>query len=169
MPPRARLPGADLAAGVLLAAGGVVVLLAAARLPGGTEADPLGPRGFPSLLGAGLIGSGLAMLVRTLIVVRNPTSRPAFEPPDDGQAEGSFSPRRFLGAVVVLVLYVVALPVLGFLISTPAFLAGMVTLQGGVPRLQFVGTVVGLPVGILLLFSGLFGVPLPGGLLIGGT
>lgn len=146
--------------GLALVVGGVGLIVASNQLPLGTASDPVGPRGFPTLLALGLAGSGLALAVQSWRPTRGP--RPDAEEDED---QGPFSPSRLAGGILLTAAYVATLQQLGFLIGTPFYLAALLGLRGGAPRRQFLATVVGYPLVLFALFGLLLGVPLPGGLL----
>ena len=154
----------DLVLGGLLLAFGLVVVLAAAQLKAGSTTDPLGPRGFPLLLGLGFLGAGAGLLVKTVLTARRPAdSVDALLDLEDEEDDGPANrPRLVLGASAV-VAYVLLLPYAGFLLTTAVFLAAMIRLQGGARPRAFVAMVVGFPTAVWLLFAVVLNVPLPSG------
>lgn len=162
---RERLPVTDLVLGGVLLLVGVGLLLASAQLQAGSATDPLGPRGFPSLLGVGFVGSGIALLAKAALVARHPAAYVADADAEHGDEEdhGPAMRSRLLLASLTIVAYVLVLPVGGFLLSTPAFITATIALQGGAARRSFIAMVVGFPIAVYLLFAVLLGVPLPTG------
>lgn len=158
---RGRLPVTELVIGAILALVGVGVLLAAAELRGGSTTDPLGPRGFPTLLGIGFIGAGLAVALQALRRARRPA--PDTQQTEDEDADGPALKLRLVLSSAAVVLYVVLLPVVGFFLTTIAFVAGMIRLQGGAAPRAYVAMVLGFPTAVYLLFRVLLRVPLPAG------
>jgi putative tricarboxylic transport membrane protein len=154
---------ADGVIGALLLAGGIAVAAWARGLPAGGPNDPLGPRGFPALLGAGLAGCGLVLLGQTLGRGRGAGRAPARD--GRGEADGPVAVPRLLGGVLLTGLCVVTLEPLGYLVATPLFLATLLWLQGGVRARIVLATSLGVPLALYLLFARLMGVPLPLGLL----
>lgn len=150
--PRRALADVGIGLGLILA--GAALFAAARRLPPGFAFDPLGPAGFPTLLALGLIGSGLAVAVQSFVPRRDETDP---EPPPVASS-------RLLGAVGVSIAYAVVLQPVGFLLSTPAYLASLLWLQGRVPARDFLLTVVAFPVALFAAFQ-LLGVTLPLGVL----
>jgi putative tricarboxylic transport membrane protein len=151
---------ADRVIGALLVLGGLGVAAWAWQLPGGTPQDPVGPRGFPALLGLGLAVCGAVLLV--------PRGRPEGSPAPGGavvDAEGPAPTGRLVGGVALVGLYLWVLEPLGYLVSTPLFLAAVLLLQGGVPLRALLGTSLGLPAALFLLFATIMKVPLPLGVL----
>ena len=159
-PTRGRAPVAELLIGAFLVLLGAGVLLAAAELRGGNVTDPLGPRGFPTLLGLGFLCSGLAVAVQALRHSRHPVTSPVVADEDD---DGPALKLRLLLASAAVVLYAVVLPVAGFLLTTIAFTAGMIRVQGGAAPKAYVAMVLGFPLAVYLLFQVVLGVPLPSG------
>lgn len=155
----------DLVLGAVLLAFGLVVALAAAQLKVGSTTDPLGPRGFPLLLGIGFVGAGIGLLVTTVVPSRAPADgvERLLQEEDDEQDDGPANrPRLVLGAAGVLA-YVLVLPYGGFLLTTAVFLAGMIRLQGGAAPRAFLAMVLGFPTAVWLLFAVILNVPLPSG------
>jgi len=151
---------ADRVIGALLILGGLGAMAWAWQLPGGTAQDPVGPRGFPTLLGLGLAVCGLLLLV--------PRGRPGGPPAPAGEAgepDGPAATGQLVGGVALVGLYLWVLEPLGYLVSTPLFLAALLALQGGVPRRALLWTSLGHPAALFLLFAGIMKVPLPLGVL----
>lgn len=148
----------DAALGVLLLLGAASLFAAAMRLPAGVSSDPLGPRGFPVVLAAGLAMCGVALLFDALFVRRGGA----------GGAEedaGAFSATRFGGAIALSAAYVVALQPAGFLVATPFYVGGLILLQGGVPLGRMVLLAIGFPLALFALFSLALRVSIPLGIL----
>lgn len=160
---RERLPITDLVLGGVLLLIGVGLLVASAQLQAGNATDPLGPRGFPSLLGVGFIGAGIALLTKSALVARYPGAHVEEVEDSEDEDQGPAARSRLLLACGTIVLYLLVLPVGGFLLSTPAFVAAMIVLQGGASRRSFIAMVVGFPIAVYLLFAVLLGVTLPTG------
>ena len=162
-PPRERRPITDLVLGGLLLLIGVGLYLAAAQLQAGSATDPLGPRGFPSLLSLGFVGSGVGLLVKTGLAARRPGGY--VEEVDDDEEQSPITVSRLLLASLGIIVYVlVALPVLGFLLGTIIFVAVMIAVQGGAARRSFIAMSLGFPIAVYLLFGVLLDVPLPIGM-----
>ncbi|MBA3309776.1 MAG: tripartite tricarboxylate transporter TctB family protein, partial [Nocardioidaceae bacterium] len=144
---------------------GIGVILAAAQLKAGSTTDPLGPRGFPGLLGLGFLGAGVGLLVKTTLAGRRPADDvvSVMDLDDDEEDEGPANRFRLVVAALAVIAYVLLLPYGGFLLTTGAFLAVMIKLQGGAALRPFVAMVIGFPVAVFLLFAVILGVPLPSG------
>jgi putative tricarboxylic transport membrane protein len=136
---------------------GLGVLVLAVRLPAATAADPVGPRGFPALLGLVLLACGVALGVAPRITFRGGV------PEGDGEARGALAPRPLLGAIGLTGLYLAVLEPAGYLLATPPYLAALLLVQGRVTTRAFVLTVLCLPVGLYALFAVIMRVPLPPG------
>ena len=97
-------------------------LYATEQFPALQVSDPLGPKAFPRMLGAGLLLAALALLVETFSS-RKSAARvaAAHERVDRG-------PYRLVAAVVVWIgLYVAAFEPLGYALSTTIFLAALMS------------------------------------------
>jgi hypothetical protein len=162
-PIRERLPVTDLVLGGLLVLLGAGLYLASAQLQGGSPTDPLGPRGFPSLLSLGFVGSGVALLVRSVVAARLPGDRVPEVDDEEEQPPIALS-RLLLASLGILGHVLVALPVLGFLLGTIVFVAAMIAVQGGAARRSFIAMSLGFPVAVYLLFGVLLDVSLPIGM-----
>lgn len=111
---------------------------------------------YPRLL-AGLLLGLLALQVVSDVRSDGP---PAFAegPPALGQG------RQTAFAAVAIITYVALLPVLGFLLATPLFVLGLMLMLGDRNRATLVGVPLGITVGCMVVFQGLFNVNLPRGL-----
>lgn len=164
VPTRQRLPIEDMVLGGLLLVIGLGLYLASAQLQGGSSTDPLGPRGFPSLLSLGFLGTGIALLVKSALVARNPDAYAEEEKDDEDEQAPIVRSRLLLAALGILVYVLVLLPILGFLLATIAFVAVMIAVQGGAARRSFIAMSLGFPIAVYLLFGVLLDVSLPIGM-----
>lgn len=166
---RRPLVSPDLVVGLALIAVGVGVVSAISGLPAGTVSDPLGPRGFPTLLAFVVILLGLVLVALAVLSAIGLVPGAALKPDWQGDADsqGALSVGRLIGGIVASAAYVVLLQPAGYLISTAAYLAVLVALQGGVPRLPFIATVFGFPLSLFILFALVLGVPMPAGFVEG--
>jgi putative tricarboxylic transport membrane protein len=132
---------------------GLAVVAASLTLPGPTPADPVGPRGFPALLGLVLLGSAVGM------------ARPRRAPAGAGEEEdrGTLALRPLLLALGLTAVYLALLEPAGYLLATPPYLAGLLLAQGGVSRRTLLLTALGLPLLLYLLVAVVMRVPLPPG------
>lgn len=137
------------------AAGLVLVLLGAAS---GLEAmtfnvafmtDPVGPKALPLLVAATLVGAGARMIIRPRPTVEFPHARDL---------------RRMALAAAAFITYALALPWLGFFVSTTAVIAALGKLFDG-PRRGSVLAGATLSAALWLLFVTLLSLPLPIGAL----
>lgn len=150
----------ELFLGALVLLCGLAVIRAGLELPPGSETDPLGPRGFPLLLGAGLAACGAALIVAS-VRVTGPDA--ATTVPTDDEARRPYSWRRVSGAVAATVVYVFALVPLGALLASMGYALALLLLQGGTGRREAAVTVVAFPLFVYVLVDVLLGVPLPAG------
>jgi putative tricarboxylic transport membrane protein len=151
----------ELVLGALVLLGGLAVIRSALELPTGTAADPLGPRGFPVLLGAGLAACGAALIVTSLRVAGRDAATSTVTTEDEARLP--FSWRRLSGAVAVTAVYVFALVPLGALLASTGYALALLLLQGRTGRREAAVTVVAFPLFVYVLVDVLLGVPLPPG------
>jgi putative tricarboxylic transport membrane protein len=149
----------DRVLGGVLACFGLGVIALAARLPAATAADPVGPRGFPTLLGLVILSCGVGLAIGSR------TAPPAdAAPPDDVEPRGAPAPRPLLGAIGFTALYLAVLEPAGYLLATPPYLAALLLVQGRrVTARAFLLTVFALPAALYALFAVAMRVPLPTG------
>lgn len=140
----------DRAVALALVGLGLGVLALAFQLPHATAADPVGPRGFPALLGLVVLVCGV-----TLGVVPQKAG--------DAEPRGALAPRPLFGAIGLTAAYLAVLEPAGYLLATPPFLAGLLLVQGRVAPRAFVLAVLGIPVVLYALFAVAMRVPLPPG------
>lgn len=97
-------------------------LYATEQFPALQVSDPLGPKAFPRLLGAGLLLAAVALLVETF-ASRRRAVRVA-----EGRTGADRGPYGLVVAVVVwIALYVAAFEPLGYALSTTLFLAALMS------------------------------------------
>jgi putative tricarboxylic transport membrane protein len=147
----------DRAVALVLVGLGLGVLALAFQLPQATAADPVGPRGFPALLGLVMLACGVALGV---LPQRAPT---ADAPEGVAEARGALAPRPLFGAIGLTAAYLAVLEPVGYLLATPPYLAGLLLVQGRVAPRPFVLTVLGIPLVLYALFAVAMRVPLPPG------
>lgn len=126
----------ELALAAFLVAFGGAVIAAAMRIDLGVQTDPLGPRVFPIALGAGIVGCGLLLGSAALLFHGRPgRAGPRSEPdPQEDVEAGPFSPTRLIGTVVATAAYLGAFETLGYLLSTPIYVAAILLIHGGTSR-----------------------------------
>lgn len=151
----------DLILGVLVMLGGLAVISAAFGLPAGTATDPLGPRGFPLLLGVGLAACGAVLAATPLRWARPDTEPMEVTAHDDARAP--FSWPRVGGAVAASLAFVFALVPLGALLTSIGYALALLLLQGRTGRREAAATAIAFPLLVYLLLDAVLGVPLPAG------
>jgi hypothetical protein len=114
-----------------------------------TPVSALGPRSFPLAIGAAGIVTSI------VIVLLERTAEAARSSPFAGDW------RRTLALCAFMLLYAAALPRLGFVLSTTAFLAASFRLLGERRSGALIGIPVAIAVAILVLLRGAFGAHLP--------
>jgi putative tricarboxylic transport membrane protein len=143
------------AAALLLAA---VYLYAAAQIPSLQIGDPLGPKAFPRLLGAGLIVSAVLLFIETVRGDRRETAAPA---------AGAKRQTFWIIAAVVgwTTLYLVLFDKAGYVVASAAYLLGLMAYFNRGKWLANVLTSLLFCVLSYLLFTKALGVALPKGVL----
>ncbi len=141
----------DRAVGLIVLVLGVIVLLAAGRLPRAMMGDPAGPAVVPLIVSWGLIGCGM------LLAVRRPRDTSA------GPVWGGGV--RLAAVVALLFLYAVTLTPLGYLLATTVMLFLLLLIYN--PRRHALNAVVSIAFTAVTygLFHLLLGVYVPRGLL----
>jgi len=120
----------DLGLGVVVVALGLAVLFLTTRIRTTVIIDPVGPRGFGYVLGAALVVGGT--LVALARVRRWNESGGSNIVPSDGAADEDGTPSSALRPILVVAsagVYVMLLQPLGFLLTTPVFLGGLLQLM----------------------------------------
>jgi putative tricarboxylic transport membrane protein len=136
---------------------GLGVLVLAFGLPAATTADPVGPRGFPALLGIVVLACGVALAVAPHV------GSGGGAPRENTEARGALAPRPLFGAIALTAAYLAMLEPAGYLLATPPYLAALLLVQGRVAPRAFVLTVLGVPAVLYVLFAVAMRVPLPSG------
>lgn len=136
----------------------IAYLVGARSIPSLAIGDPLGPRAFPILIGAGLLFSAGLLAVETVRAKKA-------EGPGEEQATVPPFGRNLLITIGAIVALVLAFEPVGYLLSVLGFLLFLTMLLNRAhPIVNIVASVV-LAVGSTLLFDSLLGVRLPAGLL----
>jgi putative tricarboxylic transport membrane protein len=154
-----------LAAGVAVALFGAWFLLQATQLRAGPGYAAVGPRVFPTVVGIGLIASGLAVLLGALR--RSPATAPVLEVDTTdplGTETDTETDWPTLGIVAALLAVAIALfQPLGFVITSAAFLVACARALGSRSLLRDGAAGVGLAVVTYAVFTYLLGLELPDG------
>ncbi|ATN35958.1 hypothetical protein ACO34A_19315 [Rhizobium sp. ACO-34A] len=122
--------------------------------------DPLGPRLLPGLLAGAMVLIGIALVIEGLKQrdLRTGIARLA----------DYFRDRDFRVTVIVVAwtaLYFAVFTTVGYLVATAVFLLGLILAFHRGSRIAGATVSVAFAVGSYFLFAGLFGVPLPSGIL----
>jgi putative tricarboxylic transport membrane protein len=150
---------ADVALAICVILGAAIYLWADSTLKAARIGDPLGPKAFPALIGAGLILSGILLLFE----VRR-KSREAKPLPVAGAPVADRSRPLILCAMVAwTALYYATFEYLGYLIATPIFLFGLLANFHRGHHWVNLAVALGFTLVVYALFSLLLGVPLPTG------
>lgn len=158
---------ADVALGLIFAAGGAFLAARASALPT-MPGMHVGPGLFPFLTGAGMAIFGLVLAVQAWVA--GPADDVPLIPEDAAEetapppaTSGFFTP-FVLGVLGCTAAAIVAMPVLGFLIAGTLFAFAVVLLSGGSLRAALVFSPIAA-YAVHLIFVRGFRVPLPHGLL----
>jgi hypothetical protein len=143
---------------------GLAIFVLSSNIRQGSIHDPIGPDGWPKLLGAVLMLAMGANILRRLVSWRSETSNMVSS--DGDKDDMADEPSSFLRAFAMLVggfAWVLFVPWVGFIIATAAVTAFGIALM----KVRTFGKLVVLPVvlslGIWLMFGVLFGIRLPAG------
>jgi hypothetical protein len=113
-----------------------VVIVLSRQITPGVLTDPLGPRFFPTALGAAILLCGLLLTVAELLFRGEPAlPAPLSDSSPEGEEDaGPFSPSRFVGAIAATAFYVAAFEPLGYLLATPPYIAVILLIHGGAKK-----------------------------------
>ncbi len=152
----------NVALGLITLSLAVAYLVATLDVPRSALDGPVGARGFPNLIGWTLAGVSLLLIAHSLLV--RPAAREGGEETSEAWATPGPTALRAAGFTAIAVAYLIALPILGYVISTCLLIAAGVRYQDRRPMGQvLIVSVVGA-VAFWLLFVKLLGIPLPAGL-----
>ena len=153
----------DLVGSLLIAGLGVFVLAVAfSYAPPKVVFDAIGPMGFPKAIGTFLVVGGLVQSVRTALYIR----RFGKWSPEEGvpdEPDHSVSRWRALIFIAGCFVFLMLLPMLGFLIAMPLALVAGLWSMGYATWVRRVIVAVGFTVFAFAMFELVLGVPLPAG------
>lgn len=162
----------DCIIGLLLLALAAFYYYSTRDLPPPTPTENLGAAFFPRLLAIFLALLALLLVVGGLVPRGGAApqgKRPALA---GGEGLGEDAPTGeeishtfLLGTMGLSTLYVILLPLAGYLILTPLFLLAVIRFLGKRSWIQNVATALLLTAALYLLFARVLGVPLPAGIL----
>ena len=157
----------DLGLSVGIVIFGVLLFVAASNINLGTIQDPVGPRGVPTFLAITFMVGGLVLAFRRLATWGAEDG--PFVPSDGTQDEPEHpaSARRAFTIIGVSILYAALLPILGFLLATPALLAVLMWTMHVRSRRLLASVSVAYTVVVFFIFSQGLSVSLPLGPLAG--
>jgi putative tricarboxylic transport membrane protein len=139
-----------------------VYLYATEQLPSLEIGDPLGPKAFPRLLGAGLILAAILMLVE-MVRARKAAATPSAPSAPGAPAEGA--PLVVAGAAIWTLAFFLVFELLGYVIATMLYLLPLMMYFNKGKRVTNVVTAVLFSLLSYLLFTKLLGVNLARGIL----
>jgi putative tricarboxylic transport membrane protein len=153
----------DLALALAVACLGLAILVMTGSIRTGIARDVIGPRAFPYAIGALLLLGGMALAARRF---RNMNRSGHFQAPEEGTPDNPDHPasaRRAGLVMAISVVYAVLLMPLGYLITTPVFVASAFLVMNERRRLYTVVIPLVWTVSTYLLFSQLLNVRIPVG------
>jgi putative tricarboxylic transport membrane protein len=163
---RKNISWREIAIAVFLAAFGGAVIALSGEIQSGVQTDPLGPRVFPSALGAGIALCGLLLGVGALFRRQPKQSGLLLNGGDAEEVEkGPFSSTRLLGAVVATVIYVAAFESVGYLIATPLYVVAILLIHAGASWRTLIVAPVLITSVLYVTFRFALRIPVPGGVL----
>lgn len=154
----------DISTALLAFVFGIWVWMEARDYEAPLQVDPLGPGFWPQMLACGIMLFSFFLVLNALFR-RSQPEQEAEPSPEDAATEEAFSPYRFGGVVLLLLFCVLTLQTLGYFITTPLFILGLLLLLGVRSRRAILICTIGLPLVWGALFQMALGVHLPEGLL----
>lgn len=145
---------------------GIFVLVAAQDVRPASIADPIGSKGAPRFVGIILLVGGASLVFRRLLRWRSEPTLVLAEGTEDDRGVPAGSAVRALSIWLAAVVYVQALPGIGYVLATPIFLAVVLWLFA-VRSWMLVAVPVGFTVPVFLVFTLFLNVRLPTGVLDG--
>lgn len=142
---------ADLAIGIGLLVAAMIYFQQSFAITRGFASDRLGPAFFPRLLAVVLGALALTLIVRAVSGRSDPSRPPAIRS------------GVLIGLIVLLVLYALALPSLGFILTTPLLVAGAIWLLGLRQWPRVAGTALSVTLVLYVVFVRMLHVLLPMG------
>ncbi len=169
MPPGDRSLRRDLAVAAVLCVFGALVMVLARGIPLAVSTDPLGPRAFPFVLGAGIALCGF-LLGGGVLLFRGQSGQRAIlsdASVEDDVVAGPFSSGRFIGALAATAGYLAVFERVGYLVATPLYVSTIMLLHGGAGRRDFLVAPVAATVALYVMFRFGLLIPIPDGILEG--
>lgn len=155
----------DVGTGIVLIVFGAAVVAVALTIPPGVQTDPLGPRVFPAALGAGIAVCGLLLGAGALVRPGDAGPAAAFGEPPAEEPGAPLSPWRLGGAIVATGAYLLVFDPLGYLLSTPAYVAAILAVHGGASRTAWLAAPPLVTAALYAAFRFGLGIPVPPGVL----
>jgi hypothetical protein len=118
----------DVALALGVTALGIFIIVFAQSIGRSPVPDPIGPRGIPTGLGTAFVLGGIALVARRVVRWRREGTYVEHEGSQDDVGVPPGSARRALTIWLAAAMYVVLLPVVGYLIATPLFVAATLRL-----------------------------------------
>jgi putative tricarboxylic transport membrane protein len=163
---RKNISRREIAIAVFLAAFGGAVIVLSGEIQSGVQTDPLGPRVFPSALGAGIALCGLLLGIGALFRWQPQQSGLLLDGGGADEVEkGPFSPARLLGAAAATAIYVAAFQPVGYLLATPLYVAAILLTHGRTPWRTLIIAPAVITTVLYLTFRFALRIPVPDGVL----
>lgn len=143
---------------------GVFVLVAAQDVRPASIADPIGSKGAPRFVGIILLVGGAALVLRRLLQWRSESNLVPAEGTEDDPGVPAGSASRAFSIWLAAVVYVQALPEVGYVLATPLFLAVVLWLFA-IRSWMLVAVPLGFTIPVFLIFTLFLNVRLPTGVL----
>ena len=157
----------DLAVALCVVLLGIFVLVSAQGIQTASVPDPIGARGAPTFAGAALCVGGMALALRRLLRWGRERTIVAPEGMEDDAGVEPGSAFRAISIWGASVAYVLVLPLIGYVLATPIFIATVLVLFSIRSWRMIAGVSVGFTVPVFLVFVKLLNVRLPTGVLDG--
>lgn len=151
----------DIAVAIGFVLVGVAIIIGASGIAEGSVQDPIGTGGMPTAIGIVVAVLGTAIALRRLVQMRR-TGQTTVEPEGAiDEPEHPVAAWRPLVAWILALIYVIALPWLGYLILTPLLVGSLLWIMAIRDRLILLGVSFGFTLVAFGLFQLFLRVDLP--------
>ncbi len=146
---------------------GLVLLYLARQIPVGLIKDPIGPRGMPTFVSIFFIVAGSTLVAKRLLRWRRQTSHAVQSDGTEDESDSPASAGRAFATMGAALGYIMLLPILGFLLTTPLVLAVLLVLLGRRSPLVLLLVPVGYTVFVYVVFTRFLLIRFPEGIMAG--
>lgn len=156
----------NLAIAIAFVIGGLAWLVGALNIRHMLKTDHIGEGGLATFLGALVVVLGLILVFRYLPLARaeRNTAQVTINEPGDEEVDLPASNVRPIAFIVACTAWSVLLPVIGFLIVTPIFIAAQLWMLSYRRPLPVIAIAVGSTLAMWIIFDLILGINLPSGL-----